>query len=115
MRDGTVLALRRADRAPSPALQGATRIAWLACGGDRELATYTPAGLSSGTPESTFSSEAIKEAPDSALAAINAVWLKPQCAAAKAAQSVLSAEFTEVMRSGELVLWIRNQSAPPST
>jgi len=102
-------------RTPSPALRDATQIAWLACGGDRELAAYTPAGLSSGTPESTFSEQAIKQAPDSALAPINAVWLKPHCAEAKAAQSVLSTEFTEVMRSGELVLWIRTQSVPPAT
>jgi hypothetical protein len=102
-------------RTPPPPLRDATHIAWLACGGDRELAVYSPAGLSSGTAESTLSEQALKQAPGSALAAINAVWLKPHCAEAKAAQAVLSEEFTEVMRSGELVLWIRNQSTPSAT
>ncbi len=105
---------RLVDRAPSVVMSGPTRIAWLACGGDRTLGIYTPAGLADGTLETALSNEALERDPSSALAQVNAAWLNATCAAAKDAAATLSEQFVEVMRSGELSLRIRNRAAAPS-
>jgi hypothetical protein len=95
------------DRQPTGEARTPTLIAWLGCGTERALGVYTPAGLASGTLERPLARQDLARDPSAALAEINAAWLRPDCADTTAADAVISKAFTEVMRTGELRLWVR--------
>jgi hypothetical protein len=95
------------DRRAPRGMRDPTRIAWLACDGQATLGVYTPAGLAQGKLEKPLVRAELQQDPVSVLADINAVWLRESCEDTKAAYAVVSADFTEVMRSGDLGVWIR--------
>jgi hypothetical protein len=84
-----------------------TRIAWLGCGSERALGIYTPEGLALGNVEHPLTSVELASDPSTALAKANAVWTRASCAEAVSASSVLSGQFEEVLRSGEITLVVR--------
>jgi len=88
-----------------------TRIAWLGCGSERALGVYTPSGLVLGTVDKPLTSADLARNASVALADVNAVWSRSSCADAGPARDVLSQQFTEVLRSGDAALAIRQPPA----
>jgi hypothetical protein len=95
------------EREAKGVFRAPTLIAWLGCGSERALGVYTPAGLASGAAVKPLTHEALQRDPAATLAEINAVWSRPDCAETVVASDELSKAFKEVMRTGEVRLWIR--------
>ncbi len=94
------------DRPGSALARQPTQIAWLGCG-DRTLGIYTPAGLAAGHVVEHLSQRSLRSDPRAVLANANAVWIKDGCADANGVASALEADFVQVMRSGNLGVWVR--------
>jgi len=84
-----------------------TTIAWLGCGNDPPLGTYTPQGLIKGLPDKTLSEAALSESPLEALASANAIVLRSSCPNLAKAKSDIPQRFNFMRRAGDLALWIR--------
>jgi hypothetical protein len=94
-------------RRKSPAREQPTRIAWLGCGSERALGVYTSSGLALGTVDRPLTAPDLTRDASAALADVNAVWSRSSCADTRAARDVLSKQFTDVLRSGDAALAIR--------
>lgn len=85
-----------------------TRIAWLGCGDDPELALYTPRGLVKREKESALSADTVRDKPLDALAAANAVILRETCGGFDKVRGELPSQWRRIDRSGGLSVWVRH-------
>jgi hypothetical protein len=81
--------------------------AWLGCGGDPTTGLYSPRELVAGAPTRTLSVDALRESPLDALAAANAVVLRPSCDYAGKASAEISSQFSRAIQAGDVGLWVR--------
>jgi hypothetical protein len=84
-----------------------TKIAWLGCGGDPELALYTPRGLVQRTPESRLDREAVRTTPLAALAGANAIILRSGCDYLGQAIAEIPRQFKQMRKAGVATIWVR--------
>ena len=93
---------------PAPeSMRTHTLIAWLGCGSERSLGVYTPAGLANNTLEKPLSQQQLKRNPTAALAEINTLWFKWDCEDSRAILPIITQQFTKVMVTGGVELWVR--------
>ena len=102
------------DRPPADTMRTRTRIAWLACEDAPARGVYTPAGLASSTPEKTLNHDDLQRDAAATLAEVNAVWLRPNCDDTNIASTAVSKEFSKVLQTGQVSLWIRTVNHAPS-
>jgi hypothetical protein len=101
--------LSKVQDAPSDRTRSAapTKIAWLGCDGDPALGLYTPRGLVARKAESALNQDQVRDAPLEAVAAANAVILRPSCGFLAKAVSDLPSQFVHMRKSGDVGVWVR--------
>ena len=84
-----------------------TRIAWLGCGGDPPLGLFTPAGLTTRTPERKLTEEAVRSAPLAEIADANTLILRPGCGTLAGVEAQIAQQFKQMIKAGDVALWVR--------
>jgi hypothetical protein len=84
-----------------------TKIAWFGCGGDPELALYSPSGLAHRSPERSFTDAKLRENPGESLRDANALVVRQSCSDWTAVAEAVTRDFKSVITAGDVALWIR--------